>query len=862
MAEVRLWTVSLAAEELRGGLTGAPGPADPRLAGRWLHSTDPAVADGTTLPEHLAAVEPQLWLTPGRFYLGGLVCENRAFAAVEPVAATGLHLAELVATQRVVSAIEDPAIAEIALGGVDTTVRTRVDWRIDFSDPAAPPRIEPPPPRMQARRRMVSETLTNTLYRVEIHHAGWPAGGGAAGAVELEVRAIDPVASRMTLAVGDRGADLPAGRPVEITDAGERLVGWVESADTAAGTIVVDVVPKAAEPGRTVGVRPIASYKWARDNASVSAQVVQVAGRKATLRAGPRAASLIRRGMWAEFAATGKGPAPAAMALIEEVERPQSGELAVRVAEEDAAGIADAATLTLWQPAEAAPEHGVVAVRAGAWQPVENGVEVRFAEAVWLPGGAAWTLPARDEIQGILWPQADGAPEAVEAVLPVERRAPLALVSVGNGLMARDLRRVFVSLSSLAVPGDAHPPGSLDVRGDLLVGHDARVGGTLSAGLIEGVLGPDTVGTRQVRDRSITEAKLAMRDGLVPYGASLLGETRAAPPGFAFTGETVTGHVETLAWGRLSARLPAAGRVVAAAAGGWIYLLWEEGRFCRYDPDVGAFEDLPDMPDAPRRGCTLTEMAGRLYLVGGAYPDGTHAAVLRVYDPERESWEERARLIWPRSHHGAVAAGGRLCVFGGRRRVLGGLVRDWVTAAVEVYDPGRDVWFRSRAMPAARSDMAVAADPFVARLVGGRARRFWGLFGTRVTGWHQEFAPGEGVWRWRRPMPYPGTGVSAGTAGDVTVAFGGHRVDGTAAGTHVFDRRSGHWRDGPLPDRPRSHVAAVVSDGTLFALGGIESEGNDPGMASGEAMPLQRTYFVHRRTGTMPAEAPLMLRPR
>jgi hypothetical protein len=123
--------------------------------------------------------------------------------------ANGTYLAYLDVWEREITALEDPAIADVALGGPDTAVRSQVLWQVKFLNLAAlqasgqvgtPPMCKsfgpgwsPLGPRTTLKAWADAtaadenpcelpaqggyRSLENHLYRVEIHRGGAPAGG-------------------------------------------------------------------------------------------------------------------------------------------------------------------------------------------------------------------------------------------------------------------------------------------------------------------------------------------------------------------------------------------------------------------------------------------------------------------------------------------------------------------------------------------------------------------------------------------------------------------------------------------------------------------------------------------------------------
>jgi Family of unknown function (DUF6519) len=78
-------------------------------------------------------------ITSGRYYVDGVLCENddevlysaQANYPGDELASNRTNLlVYLDVWERVVSAVEDPGIREVALGGPDTAARTRVEWQV------------------------------------------------------------------------------------------------------------------------------------------------------------------------------------------------------------------------------------------------------------------------------------------------------------------------------------------------------------------------------------------------------------------------------------------------------------------------------------------------------------------------------------------------------------------------------------------------------------------------------------------------------------------------------------------------------------------------------------------------------------
>lgn len=148
-------------------------------------------------------------ITGGRIYVDGILCENYRIMAftgqddlpdAEPVQDAGLYIAYLDVWSRHISALEDGAIREVALGGPDTTTRAKTTRQVKLlrvgdentvgncaaSFPEWAELIAPPDGRLTARAEPDATSkdpcivaagagyrrLENQLYRVEVHDAG------------------------------------------------------------------------------------------------------------------------------------------------------------------------------------------------------------------------------------------------------------------------------------------------------------------------------------------------------------------------------------------------------------------------------------------------------------------------------------------------------------------------------------------------------------------------------------------------------------------------------------------------------------------------------------------------------------------
>jgi N-acetylneuraminic acid mutarotase len=180
-----------------------------------------------------------------------------------------------------------------------------------------------------------------------------------------------------------------------------------------------------------------------------------------------------------------------------------------------------------------------------------------------------------------------------------------------------------------------------------------------------------------------------------------------------------------------------------------------------YDPDTDTWEERAPMPTA-RGALSVTEHDGKLYAIGG-YDRTANSAAVEVYDPVRNLWTSRAPLPTPRDHLATATLFGKVYAIGGR--VNGDYRRN--LSVTEVYDPVTDQWKRAADLPTARSGITAA-------VVGGRVYVFGGEGGAGTFRDNEAYDPARDAWQAMAPMPTARHGLgSAVVQGRIYVLSGG-----------------------------------------------------------------------------------------
>jgi hypothetical protein len=363
------------------------------------------------------ALQPQngtLAATAGRIYVDGILCENEQAVALTAQpdlpgftlpADAGLYLAFLDVWQRDITALDDPHIREVALGGPDTATRSRVVWQIkllEVGDENATATCKTDFPAWNNLTGATSGTLTaraqpetgtpnpcvvppgagyrrveNQLYRVEIHQAG-PVGT----ATFKWSRENGSIATGWT---GQNVNDLTVSAPGRDSVLGFAGGQWIELTD--------DAHELTGQPGTLV-------------------KLLKVEGQVLTIDAGTAIGSV----QFSDFPNNPKirrwdQPAGSAGALTVEVPATNDGFLAL-----------------------------------------EDGVEVKFEAGATYRAGDYWLIPARTITGDIDWPR-DSAnaylPQPPNGIRHHYCRLALARFTDETWQVVEDCRPPFPSLSTI-----------------------------------------------------------------------------------------------------------------------------------------------------------------------------------------------------------------------------------------------------------------------------------------------------------------------------------------------------------------------------------------------------------------------------
>ena len=361
----------------------------------------------------IASGGQDLTIAAGRFYLEGLLCEldqpstystQPYLPNPEPISQlpAGTYLVYLDAWKREITALDNDAIREVALGGPDTAARLQNIWQVKLlevgttpSSPPAPIDCKTPFPEFE------QET--------------------APGTGKLNAQTVPPPPD-------DNACLLPPETGYT------RLENQLYRVEVHTG-----------------GPRTSATFKWSRDNASVETTISNIAGAVLTVASlGKDQVLNFAPGQWVEIVdeeSTLKAT-PNALVQIDQI-GPGPNEITLKTSVASLAGL-EGLKLRRWDQGGVSATSTGLSASLSTWIDLEEGVQVSF-EAGDYKAGDYWLIPARTATGKIEWPSDASGPLAQSPQGIKHHYCRLALVESDGATLSlvADCRKPFPPLTEI-----------------------------------------------------------------------------------------------------------------------------------------------------------------------------------------------------------------------------------------------------------------------------------------------------------------------------------------------------------------------------------------------------------------------------
>jgi len=380
-------------------------------------------------------------LSPGHFYVDGILCQNdtACTVATQPYAPTpgnGFDLADpppgfvvwLDVWERHLSAIEAPSILDAALEGVDTATRAQVVWQLRLTDTAA-----------------LGPQLDALAVALKLR-AGGELSDAEKALLQQQINELTALRRSLDAGQGDPCTTLRAVLNARATYAWPRLRAQAGPADSDDDPCVIaaDARYRGLEnqlyrveihDGASIGPNGAAvgaTFKWSRENGSVIFPVTGAAGGSAQDGSPQLVVSLSNLGRdqrlglaaneWVEVLDDNATLSQFASPLLQVVAiDAASRTVTLQGLKGDTIALpsldpAKHALIRRWDQQDGVSTDGVLPVAEGGWITLEDGLQVWFEPGGAYATGDFWQVPARVAGNGSLdWPTTNGASDAVKS---------------------------------------------------------------------------------------------------------------------------------------------------------------------------------------------------------------------------------------------------------------------------------------------------------------------------------------------------------------------------------------------------------------------------------------------------------------
>lgn len=337
----------------------------------------------------------------GRYYVNGILVENHypILYTEQPSCTLGdkARIGDLRGTEglfyldvweRHITYVQDDHIREVALNGADTCTRAQVVWQVKFLDKA----------QLSARADdRLATHMSNKFNALE-------------GLLGRKTEELPLLRARAKTPRGAPSPELCAVSPESRYRGLENRLYRVEV--HAAGTGMDEAV------NGTVG-KAVATFKWSRDNASVVFPIVSLDGTTAIVANLRRdQCAQLKPGDWVEvcdddFALREQSRPLAKVATVDRDENkvtltwPNGVSAERRLSYDETATRNKHPLLRRWDhDGSLAKDQGALPVtESDSWIPLEDGVEIQFAQGGQYRVGDYWLIPARVATGDVEWPK-------------------------------------------------------------------------------------------------------------------------------------------------------------------------------------------------------------------------------------------------------------------------------------------------------------------------------------------------------------------------------------------------------------------------------------------------------------------------
>ena len=247
-----------------------------------------------------------------------------------------------------------------------------------------------------------------------------------------------------------------------------------------------------------------------------------------------------------------------------------------------------------------------------------------------------------------------------------------------------------------------------------------------------------------------------------------------------------------------------------------------------------------DMPTA-RSNFSTSAVDGKIFAIGGQvriekdkFGDFALSKV-EMYDPETDTWEQRADMPTPRFAASTSVVDGKIFAIGGEQLKKIKQGKGWVyefkkLPTVEMYDPLTDTWTQKTDMPTVRSYLSTS-------VMDGKIYAIGGMSNSNEQGRLETvemYDPLTDTWAKAREITHPRSCAAISVVNGEIYAIGGrgwsgiqNKPDPYLSSVEVFNLKTNQWQERTKMPAPKTSHTANVIDGKIYVIGGYVQEGKE-----------------------------------
>ena len=257
-----------------------------------------------------------------------------------------------------------------------------------------------------------------------------------------------------------------------------------------------------------------------------------------------------------------------------------------------------------------------------------------------------------------------------------------------------------------------------------------------------------------------------------------------------------------------------------------------------YDPETDTWEQRADMP-TPRSAVSTSVVDGKIFVIGGEQLkkikgyrgwalEGKKLPTVEMYDPVTDTWTQKADMPTPRSYLSTSVMDGKIYAIGG----MSSSTEQGRLETVEVYDSATDTWAKTESINHARSCAAISVVNGEIYAMGGRG---WSGIQSEPDPYLSSvevFNLKTNGWQKRTEMPAPKTSHTASVIDGKIYVIGGYVQEDkkykNLATIESYDPATDCWIQEPEMLVGKSGHTTEVIDGKIYIFGGSSHFGEDP----------------------------------